>query len=613
MSFVKKIIVLVYMLFDVRMSDFCQLSKNKMISFFLSFIRCEDYYVSYNNTAYPYLATVNESRMWKIVNSSEFVAVLVAPSDRYEILEQHIAFAGASTLFQNNGPFLFVDAQKRLKLTQKYLVTPPALFLFKNHSLWLACPYPMSEIALLFTLKRFYSQTVDTADTLKDIYATLGRYRYTLITPPDLLDKTLDLRFKVAPYLGAMDIIVSSKKNLMDLNASVNEICLFRLEDHAIQPIEPDFDDFFNYVTPIFKKYIYEDLAETDRIIVAMMSDECTTEQEEYLYDMSIKYPNLQFGWLSRDLRYIAERSCLLSFKDGDNFIAFDPVNRGFYDNEKYKSYCFQYPFSRGDYNRSFTNYFDDITSGKLKIKYHCENVTEAEEKALVQKLNANSYEHFLRNRVADLVVLYLRSTLDNENDYYINLLQTAAEKLVENNITNIRFGYITTVNNSGLFKYPYIYEFPNLRFYPHQNQSELIPFPHEWTSDDIVRFICRVMRPPVKADFVPKKNEDEFKGEAGRFVRFMSTYSKDESQRLTQYFKEMWLELDIPIGVKIENDAFPENDPELQKMKLDTEENKSETVEKIKEEFGKDADDNDGKIEYFDDDDDQVPKSDEL
>ncbi|EAY02586.1 hypothetical protein TVAG_254870 [Trichomonas vaginalis G3] len=543
-----------------------------MFSFLFSLCLSEDHYISFNDTSQPFVPTVTEHKMWSIVNTTDFVAVLVAPSNKFEIIQQHIAFSGASSLFMNNGPFLYVDATNPLKLTQKYLVTPPALFLFKNHSLWLACPYPMNEVSLLFTLKRFFSQTVDTVDEMKDLYATLGCYRFSLITSPDLLEKTLDLRFKVAPYLGAMDVIVTSRKNMNLLNVSALEICLFRLEDHALQPFEPDFNAFFEVAEPVFKQYIYDDLVNSPKTIVAMMSDELITEQEEYLYDMALKYPSLQFGFLSRDLRFVAERACLLSFQDGDNFIAFDPVYQGFYPNEKYKSYCFQYPFSRGDYNRSFTNYFDEIVSGKLKIQYHCENLTEEDESGLVKKLNANNYEHFLRNRVADLVVLYLRTTLD-DNSYYINLLNLAAEKLKENNVTNVRFAYINTFNNTGQYHYPHILEYPSLRFYPHQNQSESIVFAHDWSSDDIARFICRCTRPPIKDDFLPRKDEKEFKSEAGRFVKYMYSYNKRDSDRLTEYFRKMWLELDIPVGIKLENEAFPRDDPQLKEMEVQGEE----------------------------------------
>ena len=157
---------------------------------FLSFISCADVFIPINATTFPYVPTVTEDKMWEYINTTDFVAVLVAPSNKAEIIDQHRSFGSASTLFAHGGPFLYIDCKDPIKLTQKYLVTPPSLFLFKNHSLWLSTPYPMSEISLLFTLKHFFTETVDTAENLKSLYSQLGRFRFTLITPPELLQQT---------------------------------------------------------------------------------------------------------------------------------------------------------------------------------------------------------------------------------------------------------------------------------------------------------------------------------------------------------------------------------------------------------------------------------------
>ena len=526
--------------------------KKKMIFLFFSlfsFVFSKDVFVPINATTFPYVPTVTEEKMWQIINTTDFVVVLVAPSNRPEILDQHHSFASASTLFAHGGPFLYLDCMEPIKLTQKYLVTPPSLFLFKNHTLWFCSPYPMSEISLLFTLRHFFSEKVDTAETIGALYSQLGRFRFTLITSPELLEKTLDLRFTVAAYLGAMDIIVTTRKNLNALKIPMNEIALFREEDHAITPLKLDFDAFFEASMPVFRNFVLSDFEDPDAIYACLMTDELTDQMGEFLYEQAELHPDFIVGWLPRHLRYIAERSTLQGYP-GDNFIAFNPIFRYYFPNDKHVSYVLNYEFNKNDYNKSFGSYLDDIMWGKLAYKFHSENLTRKDKEGLVQKLNGVTYEHFLRNKRDDLVIMYLRSTKD-DNKFALNTFNLAAEKVVKEwGLKNVSFAYINTYNNSGDYYYPYIPDYPHIRFFPHVNHSLSLFFLHSLTCDDIASFVVRCMDPRPNIT-LPEKDKEEFRNEAGHFVRIMNSLERHEKDRMTDYFKNMWIDLGVPINVK--------------------------------------------------------------
>lgn len=556
-------------------------------SLFSRLAASEDVFIPFNITQFPYVPTVKEKKMWSYINNTDFVAVLVAPSDKEEIVDMHRAFASASAIYAHGGPFLYLDSKDEIKLTQKYLVKPPALFLFKNHSLWLASTFPMSEVSLLFTLKHFFSQTLETADSLRSIYNSLGHFRFTMISTPDLVQETLDLRFKVAPYLGPMDIIVTTRKNLNKLNISMDQIALFRQEDHAIQSVALDFDAFFNATMPVFRNFVLSDFNNAEKVFAGLMTDVLTIEMEEFLFEQAELHPDIIVGWIPRQLRYVAERSTLQGYPK-DNFVAFNPVFRYYYPNDKYVSYTLNYDFNKNDYNKSFGPYLDDISSGKLKLQFHSENLTKKDTEGPVQKLNAESYKHFLRNQVDDLVVLYLKSSKDN-NTFFIDEFKAAAKQIRELGLENVSFAYINTYNNSGDFFYPYILDYPHIRFFPRQNHSWSTFFLHVYRADDIESFVVRCMTPRPNVT-IPQKSHEEFKREAGLYIRIMGQLESSERNRMTDYFKNTWQELQIPIDLIKEDveedtlygDDIKNFDPTKGKIKSEKKEKKE--TEKKKE-----------------------------
>ena len=79
--------------------------------------------------------------------------------------------------------------------------------------------------------------------------------------------------------------------------------------------------------------------------------------------------------------------------------------------------------------------------------------------------------------------------------------------------------------------------------------------FMHSLTADDIASFTIRCMDPRPNVT-LPVKNQEEFKNEAGHFILQMNSLDPQEKGRMTDYFKNMWIELGVPINVKAEKET---------------------------------------------------------
>jgi len=525
-----------------------------------------DVFIPFNRTSNSFIPKIDEKSMWDVVKRAGYVAVMVANSESRETDSLLDSFSGASTLFSEDGPFVFVDASQELNLTKTYMVKTPAVFLFRNHSLWFASSFPLSETSLLFMLDGFFSQKIPTIDDSKQLFSILGHFAFTLVTSPDLVEKTLDLRFKVAPFLGSMDIIVASRRLLTALEVPENEIGLFRSEDAAFTHIEIDYDSFFSSAKPVFKKLVMSDLNNPDLVTYAFISPVLRKEHEEFLYDLASQYPDLSIGYLSPPLKYLATISTLDPLDQNYHFVAFNPLFRFYYPTEHIiQSELSSMPFNSDTWFNYSSQYIKMIQNGTIQRKFH----SEEEEVSSVNpiKVVGTNYAQFMNETNKDvLIYFYSSSHPDSVRD--LDSFKKSVSFLESLGINDVKFGFIDAGKNSAPVLFPHIVSFPSLRYYPANNHSFSIPFFHSYTKNDIIRFFARVSKRSIDLIGIPKKDESEFKEEIGSFIKSMHSMSNNDQKVLIEYFRQMWLDLNLAVNIKAEVeettvDAHPE-EPEF-------------------------------------------------
>ena len=160
-----------------------------------------------------------------------------------------------------------------------------------------------------------------------------------------------------------------------------------------------------------------------------------------------------------------------------------------------------------------------------------------------------------MNDSINDIIILYLAPSVDN-NINFIEEFKQAAEYFNNNSLKNIKFGYIDSVLNSDSIIFPTILEFPTIKFISTKNLSNSCRMFHDITKFDIIRFIKRVSNENYTINNIPKKDNDEFKQDVGKFIKYLTQLPQDEQQRLIIYFREMWLDLGIEIGIETETNT---------------------------------------------------------
>ncbi|OHT13107.1 hypothetical protein TRFO_16861 [Tritrichomonas foetus] len=503
----------------------------------------------------PEVLTVNTlSEMEKVIHSTTFSVVLHIDSQDSASPLLKDQFIRASSLFNHNGSFCIIDSSKSESQLRKYGQQAPCLVLFKQKREWLILPYPRNEDSLLFLFNHFFSQKLVTMNNRADFLSCFGHFDFTLLTPPELVQQVMSLRFQISAYVGNMEILVCDKKFLQQsFTIKNNEIGIYRAEDQTIQSIQPNIDSIFEATIPVFRHFVTTDFRQPDSTFVAFLGtqqDSNLKDVDELLFNLSIKFPNFVIGYLEPKLQYIARHATMQKFDNLPTIITFSPSDRSYFPINDPK--LFNLPFNKEQWMKDAELYLSMINKGKIKRKYHSEPVPKNNKNDLVEKIVGDTYDSFMKDQRHDLYVMYVESNNGVCNEA-LSEFQKAAEVA-----RNIRFGVIDVILNSSPRKFPQIHKLPYVRFYPSKNRTNDVPFLHSMKRDDFLRFAMKFGSQNYKFD-VPKKSKSEFRNEISIFNKIISQLPPDDQNKMEPYFKKMWFEVGLKSGI-----SRPDDEDEL-------------------------------------------------
>ena len=486
-----------------------------------------------------------------IISNSNFSLVLVCDFNDPETDSIKDMFSRVSTFFEKNGSFVMIDSEKYSKVLNKYEQVPPCLVLYKNKAEWLVLPAPTDENQLLFLCDHFFSQKVLTTQNIADVLSFLGHSNFAILATAEQVPEMINLRFKVAPYIGNCEIIVCDKKLLKDyFQIEDGNIGIFRIEDKAVQSIKPTFDNVFEATIPVFRQFVTTDFRESNATFVAFVGYQRNSYIDDLLFNISVTFEKTDFifGFLEPRLHYIARHATLQKFEQLPTIIAFSTHDRSFFPvDSKY----FKEPFSmltKDQWIKDATNYLEMIAKGKIKRQYHSEVLDKKNKSDPVEKIVGTTYNSFMNDKKHDLYVLYI----DQNRSECLHALDEFRKAATI--ATSIRFGVIDIILNSSPLAFPHIHSLPYVRFYPSKNRSNDVPFLHTMKSNDFLRFAMKFGSKDYKFD-VPVKSKMEFRREIHNFSLIINHLPPEDQAKMEPYFKALWYEVGMRPGLTIPDD----------------------------------------------------------
>ncbi|OHT04966.1 hypothetical protein TRFO_27409 [Tritrichomonas foetus] len=526
-------------------------------------------FIPYNIVKESYFTQVKWSNLISFLNNSNLTIAYIGNIDHFHPMTSMMN--NAAITFGHKISFISLDSSGADKFLQQYNCTGESLFFFIGQKVWLACSTPGTETSFQFMISSFLQQTISSVNNIQTLHSILGHFHFSFITSHENLESVFTLRYKSSPFLGPIDIIIANDIVLNELKITNEKIAIYRQEDHSIEVINISFESIFEAVKPTFRRLVNTDLFDKTKPIAALVVDELSSEMEDFLYHIYLKYKeNFIVGWIPPLRHYIVERSTLINVNEQKPFfIAFHAFDRSFYpysnlitidllqkeNTQKLPPEFSSHKFTKDLWNEICSFYLMNIIENKINRTYHSSTKPDLLfNESHVNYLVGKNYSDFIKTQ-KDLIILYYYDDNSEETLNARNELKKVAEFF--SNESSLLFGAIEMNQNS-------VPEcFPNfaLNYAPHirliKTDKTQIPFLHVIKSNEIMRFIAHFSSSNFTIE-IPQKDEDEFKKEAAHFVQIMYALPENEREIVKEYFKQMWINLDIDYGVKIDDEEIP-------------------------------------------------------
>jgi hypothetical protein len=434
------------------------------------------------------LLAVNQTILEHVVHDVRAVMALYHdPAVPNSVRARH-ALCRALTLVSSEMVFVELDSVNSSDLTQGRPVSAPHLFFFLNGSIWAHYPFPAGETVLLRLLAFLSSGPSADITTRQSLYEHLGRSPFSLVHPGNFTHPAFKLHRFASSHLGFIDLVPFSVRHADNLSLNPSQSYLYRLDDSALEPIEPSIAGLVDHIDSVFHRLTPRDIV-SGALVFGIAVNDTSPFVFNVLESIALKFPNLTVGLIESSLHGFANLSVGGSLIEIPSFALFNATTG-------------QYTPIPADLNNMLRNENPETVAaveGFLLNPPPEELISEPIPEVPTLRLVGQNHDEFVNNDAYDAVVLYF-SQQENDVDRAIKLIEKAAEKFKKDG--SIQFRMINVTTNSGTF--PQVVEMPHIEIFPAADKEDHRTFFGRYSFDNLIRFIQRYGSAKIDLDVPP-------------------------------------------------------------------------------------------------------------
>jgi hypothetical protein len=494
-------------------------------------------FVPYSATATSTIQTVTATDL-KSLPATDRVLFALALSDRAGASDEvQQTFLDVSVLFYGQAQFAFIDKASATTLAREHEIELPAIFVYVGSFLLGVYRYPDSDSILLFLIHQLLFPQSEPIHDLKQLYLRIGNCPFAIITPPNLTARSTLLQYQAASQLGAMDVVTVDPSLMLSLSVNSSSAALFRVEDQVIVDMDFDLEKLYELSFPVFRTLGPADLQDAEKIVFALVTSEITSDYQDFLFEVGIRFPNFLVGWAGDDVLSYVEHVTHDDFTGRTGIAVFNfPEGKhwnvsSFFPEELIRA------FAEETWLRAAVRLLRKIDSGELGPEFLSEPEPGPSSGA-VQKLVGTTYSKFVMDDTVDAVVLYKRVNCPH-CDKFLPQFEAFAEECKAAGLDFLKFGHIDVSKNSADLVYPYMPGVPHVYIFPAGNKTGGDALRGNRDRDGLIRWIKRFGSKEIPFEAAPLE-----KGRVAMELFQLMMSSKDmpddEKAKAMGYIQEM-------------------------------------------------------------------------
>jgi hypothetical protein len=398
-------------------------------------------------------------------------------------------------LFSDDLLFVELDSHAGKNLTDALNITAPHLVFYINGSFWAHYNFPSSETFLLHLLDfqgTFFSH--HPAISRATLARNLGASYLSLVYPSNEDSMAVWIHRQAAGIFGSLDLVPFENSEAEKFGLKPGQFYLFRMEDTALLPVEPNLDDVVRHTRPAFRRFTLGELGQG--FVFAIVAQRYTQEIVGILEAAASKFQGYAVGLISPPLYDIANMSVGGTIREIPAIVIFNAAMR---------VYLPIAPETAAVQGRSPAEVIGGVEAllGDTSAFVSVSERIPADQNRPYVKLVGETYAKFVEDKDVVAVVLYVAQG-GKKVRQYIEAFAIAASRV---NSAKVRFGAINVTANFAAF--PPMSRLPRIQIFPIGDKARPRPFFGRVDPDAILRYVGKITGETVAEKVAKETNRD--------------------------------------------------------------------------------------------------------
>jgi hypothetical protein len=395
--------------------------------------------------------------------SQSLVGALVSEGD--SLLEARIlmSLAEANVVFGDHADFACFTTTGAPNIARFIPFDPPALLFFYEGRFSASVAFPDDDDVLGHQIVDWLDPNYEFIDSAARIWRHLGNMPLTLLVRDNSCSTASYLVAQALRYLRGCSILRLTSAAFSDLGFENETHLLFRKSDMTIAPVKGTIGGLINGSFPYFQHFEPE-MFRQQGLFGTYFDAHYDPDVHERLYALGERFTDVRFGVLTPEDFWCVERFNQSSINVPD-FLLFD-YQLGI----SYPTHAMRINITEPAWQERAIEYVEHVLHEEIDPKYLSEPVNRSENRGVVTKLVGTTYEEFTSDRDHDIVLFYYFSSIDSAN--ITAEFQAAADEVVRNGTTTMKFGFINTERNSCPHRFPILINNRLVHLIPALNRS---------------------------------------------------------------------------------------------------------------------------------------------
>jgi thiol-disulfide isomerase/thioredoxin len=337
--------------------------------------------------------------------------------------------------------------------------------------------------------------------------------------------------------MGPIQLVPVTSQVLIELGIDPPKLALFRQEDQAVVRVGTDVEELYAASYPVFRTLTAEDLRDREKFVFALVSNELTEEQRDFLYDVGSQFPNVVVGWAGEDLRPYVEHAVHTELPE----IAVAAIRLelgSFYDLSDEFTPAIVAQFDKDAWTKAAVLALTRITAGEAKPQFFSEAEEPADAEGPVKRLVGTTYADFVLNPEFDAVVLFKRPSCPH-CEKFAPVFEALAQELITAAVSGVKFATIDVSRNSAELPFPYMPGVPHVYIFPAANKTGGDSLRGSRDREGIIRFLKKWATTEIPFE-VPPPDKKQIALEFLQVVARLNTMPEEEKRKTMEYLSQL-------------------------------------------------------------------------